>query len=240
MTRGLYRHPVPCRLCPSQYAAPKDGLCLGCRGRLLRQKYFWNPAKDEIVRRAWTAGTSAQELRRQIAAATRLIGYPRHMVRMRASRLGLTHDKRRPWSPEDKLYLREHAGTVSVKKLASSLGRSHTSVLAALDHLRIAYRLTEGYTIEDLHALLGVATDTVRQWERHGWIRRYYGRFHDPVMLRFLQTHPEEYDLRRVDQAWFKGILFPRAPCFTPELTLKRQAAPNGEYDDDFGEAELA
>jgi hypothetical protein len=55
----------------------------------------------------------------------------------------------------------------------------------------------------------------VKIWIGRGWLR--YGgqgsalhstRIPEPSVKRFLKEHPEEYRLARVDEAWFKGMLF--------------------------------
>jgi len=96
-----------------------------------------------------------------------------------------------------------------VKSLATRLNRSHSSVKAKLKDLGLSARVSEGYTQDDLRQLLGASTRSIRHWLARGWLRLVNGRIPEASVLRFLRLHSEQYHLGRVNQAWFKGLLFP-------------------------------
>jgi hypothetical protein len=77
--------------------------------------------------------------------------------------------------------------------------------------LGLQARVTEGYSRADLVLVLGVSRPTVNQWIDHGWLRPKptTDRIPEEQVLRFIKSHPEEYSLKGVDEAWFKGMLFP-------------------------------
>jgi hypothetical protein len=48
------------------------------------------------------------------------------------------------------------------------------------------------------------------------WIKLVNGRVPESEIARFLRRHPEQYQLNRADEAWFKGLFsgvqfFPRS-----------------------------
>src|SRR5262249_30952374 len=89
------------------------------------------------------------------------------------------------------------------------LGRSVYSVKARASTLDISLRVVEGYSRQDLCQLLGAGVKEVRTWIQNGWIKLQGERITERSVISFLRRHPEEYQLSRVDEAWFKGLLFP-------------------------------
>jgi hypothetical protein len=82
-------------------------------------------------------------------------------------------------------------------------------VKAQCSRLSIQSRLTSGYSRADVEYLLGVGARSVRKWIKLGWLRVQDDRITETSMVRFLRDHSEEYRLNRVDETWFKGLLFP-------------------------------
>jgi DNA-binding transcriptional regulator YiaG len=218
MGRGVVSNPVECSRCHRIKASPKDGLCVACRNAIRgfgTAKYFWTPEQDAALRRVYARVGELRTRRGVIALAVRATGMPRSIVRLRAQRLGLTFRVGRAWSPQDIETLRECSGSLSVKAIARKLHRSFDSVCAQMERLRISRAVVDGYTSTDLSQLFGVAPAIVQRWEARGYLVRRAGRFSDIEVLRFVQAHPEEYDLAKVEQFWFKSLLFPGAACFT-------------------------
>jgi hypothetical protein len=89
------------------------------------------------------------------------------------------------------------------------LNRTYGSVKAKMKQLGLRARSSEGYTQDDLRQLLGVSIRTIEKWLSLGWLRMAQERIPEASVIRFLRLHSEEYHLGRVDQAWFKGLLFP-------------------------------
>jgi hypothetical protein len=48
--------------------------------------------------------------------------------------------------------------------------------------------------------------------------------------MKFLRDHPEEYRLNRVDEAWFKGLMFPSfGRAYIPRSANARTKQPTSE-----------
>jgi DNA-binding transcriptional regulator YiaG len=186
-----------------------------------RLKYPFDEFKDAIVRRAWANARNYEVLTAAITDAARRLGYPRYIVKMRAQRLGLTYDVRHKWTAEEELYLLNNAGSISTKRMQRKLKRGWTAIEAKIHSMGLRSAVTRGMTQQDLASALGVARETVIKWERAGYLQRNGGRFYDKTIETFVRTHPELYDLRRVDQDWFKALLFPSARCFIGALPAK-------------------
>jgi hypothetical protein len=194
-----------------------DRLCHGCRllRRPARRKFNWTSEWDEILRSAYKNANRREELSTNLDNLQRLSGFTRNVILSRAVQLGLSFSTRRPWTDEEADVLEERAGQATVKSLAARLNRSHSSVKARLKHLGLSARVSEGYTQDDLRQLLGTSARSIGHWLAQGWLRLVNGRIPEASVLRFLRLHPEQYHLGRVNQAWFKGLLFPvfnRAP----------------------------
>ena len=105
--------------------------------------------------------------------------------------------------------LGELAGTLTKSAIARKLGRSYWSVKAQCSRLSIQSRLTSGYSRIDIQYLLGVGGRSTARWIKRGWLKLQNDRITEASVIKFLREHPEEYRLSRVDETWFKGLLFP-------------------------------
>lgn len=186
-----------------------------CRGRALgraKRKYHFTPELLEELFRAYCG--NKRELSAALDVLQRKTHWPRWAFKLEARRRGwITADHRRPWTREEIERLREMLGTRPVKAIARALGRSPESVEAKAEKLRLSRRVREGYTIEDLAQCFGTYRAKVRHWIERGLLGRPVRngiavRVHERSVLRFIREHAAEYDLRRVDQTWFKGMVF--------------------------------
>jgi hypothetical protein len=179
-------------------------------GRATR-KYHFTPELTEELRAAYqlTKYPRARAIRK-LMARTR---WPKHAFQMEAIRLGLVTHHWRAWTVEDLQYLQEAVGRVSTKQMALRLHRSVRAVGAQLDQLRISRRgRREDYCVQDLCEVFGAPQSKVKGWMRRG----LFGKIHEvgelrvteQSVMRFVRSCPTEYDLRRVDQVWFKSMLF--------------------------------
>lgn len=218
--RGVPNNPVKCSRCRRMNGCARDRLCHGCRllSRPTRRKFNWTPEWDEILRRSYKNANRREELSTNLDNLQRASGFTRNVILSRAVQLGLSFSTRRPWTDVEATVLEERSGQATVKSLAASLNRSHSSVKAKLKELGWSARVSEGYTQDDLRLLLGVSTRSIKHWLARGWLRLVNARIPEASVLRFLRLHSEQYHLGRVDQAWFKGLLF---PAFN--RTLQRQ-----------------
>jgi hypothetical protein len=180
---------------------------------------------DAIVRAAWQNPKDYKHLTPAIDEAVRRIGYPRHIVKMRAQRLGLTYDVRHKWSAWEEQFLMTYAGSKSKRWIARRIGHGYTATEAKMNSMGLRTALREGMTASDLAAALGVCLQTVNRWEADRLLRRKGGNFHEAAVRSFVGQYPSEYDLRKVDQSWFKALLFPSAECFL-HIVRKGPAAP--------------
>jgi hypothetical protein len=235
--RGVPNNPVKCSRCRRMNGCASDRLCHGCRllSRPTRRKFDWTPEWDEILRRSYKNANRREELSTNLDNLQRASGFTRNVILSRAVQLGLSFSTRRPWTDEEATVLKERSGQTTVKSLAASLNRSHSSVKGKLKELGLSARVSEGYTQDDLRQLLGASARSIQHWLARGWLRLVNGRIPEASVLRFLRLHSEQYHLGRVDQAWFKGLLFPafnrtpeRQAHSTPARTAYAAQAQSG------------
>jgi len=210
--RGVPLHPVTCSKCGSVKGYPKDGLCNRCRIASRpnpNKRFLWTAEHDAALRRAYQNVSSRFELTSNIDHVQQVSGFTRCVVLLRASELGLSFCRRQAWSAAEINIVRENLGGLSKASLARKLGRSYYSLKALCSRLNLSSRITEGYSHSELAELLGVSPKTVRKWVENGWLLVRSGRISEQSTERFLKSYPEEYDLRRVDATWFKGMVFP-------------------------------
>ena len=209
--RGVPNEPVKCSTCRRMNGCASDRQCHRCRllSRPTRRKFNWTPELDEILRRAYKNASRREELSRNLDHLQRMSGFTRNVILNRAVQLGLSFSMRRPWTDVEIIVLETRTRHSTVKSLAARLNRSHSSVKAKLKDLGLSGRISEGYTQDDLRQLLGASTRSIRHWLARGWLRLVNGRIPEASVLRFLRLRSEQYHLGRVNQAWFKGLLFP-------------------------------
>lgn len=203
------------RRCACGRPAASDGRCHACRLAELaraRRRYHFTPELRDELRRVYCG--RGREITAGLDALCRKTGWPRHAFKLETQRLGLQRLVRREWTEREIAYLREKCCRVSMRAIANKLGRSWESTRAKAEKLRLSRRISEGYCMEDLQVVFGESAHRVRRWLTRGLfgtVHRINGkRVSDRSVQRFLEEHPHEYDLRRIDQAWFKGILFGR------------------------------
>jgi hypothetical protein len=179
-----------------------------------RRLYHFDDRLTAQLREAY-AGNKVG-LSRALDRLSRDTGWPRHAFKTHAIRLGITQGgHRRRWTVQEDEHLAEFMASQSLRTMARALGRSVESVDARAERLKLSRRLREGwYNLADLATVFGAHHSTVRGWMRRGFL----GKVHEGAQLRVVETNvvrflrrlPHEYDLRRVDQLWFKGVLFGR------------------------------
>lgn len=210
--RGVPKNPVQCVKCSRMNGCARDSLCHSCR-RLGRppagRKFIWTSELDEALQRAYKSAHTRAELSANLSHLQRKAGFTRNVVLRRAVELGLSFSTRRPWTPEELRTLEDFAGRTSLKGLSLKLKRSHASIKGKARELGLSVRFSEGYSQDDLRQLLGVSAASIATWLAAGWLRTAGGRIPEASVIRFLRLHSEQYHLGRVDQAWFKGLLFP-------------------------------
>jgi hypothetical protein len=186
------------------------------RGVDLRRKYHFTAELHEALRRAYWG--RRDHLARALRALERRSGWPRHVFRDEAIRLGLTDPaRRRGWAEDELETLRECLGSTSVRAIARRLRRSICGIQMQAKRLRLSRRMREGYSVADLSEAMRVGEHQVRGWVRRGLFGRlgHGERASAEAVSRFLRTYCHEYDFRRVDPDWYKSMVFGKAGAFT-------------------------
>jgi hypothetical protein len=209
---GYPKNPVPCSLCGDPWGFPKNGLCRKCQNQG-RTKYRWTQEMDaELTRIYQVCARPRSEMTAALRMLSKKLGWPVSALTIRAVKLGITRFETHRWTRGDEFLLAEMAGTRSISFIAKALKRSPHSIKLKLWRLGRSGVLLEGYSIRELAELMGVSAYTVNGWVNRGWLcysEMIGSRIPERRVKKFLQHHSEEYDLRRVDQAWFKGMIFP-------------------------------
>lgn len=221
----------PERFCPMGHRVSRcGGPCLICSGIAGRRRVLWTAEQDEAVRKVYCGASGRAELSAGLRALSLRLGRTRKAIGFRASELGLVFTPCRPWTAGELAVLRSGAGAISVKHMTTLLpGRTYRAVRLKLKALGLRGEVREGYTQRDLERLFHVGFETVRKWISRRWLAPDPGlttghavRFAEGAVLRFVRRHPEEWSLRRVDETWFKGVLFGDAACYrTERVALK-------------------
>src|SRR5260370_5243117 len=210
--RGIPKTPVVCICCNRVNGCAADQLCHSCgmqRRSPQNKKFHWTQELDGRLRQAYQRARTRAGLTANLDQIQRSCGFTRVVILNRAVVLGLAFCQRRPWTTTEIDMLREHAGKSAVGTLTKKLGRTHASIKGKLKQRDVSARITDGYSKEDLRVLLGVSAKSIRNWIAWGWIRVVAGRIPESSVARFLRQHPDQYQLSRVEEAWFKGLVFP-------------------------------
>lgn len=189
-------------------------MCRRCRGRKFgqaRRKYKFTVELREELRRVYTG--NKREITDGLSRLVARTRWPRHAFKYEAIRLGIvTNDHRRAWLRDEIEYLSERIGTVKVTTIAKHLRRSVESCIAKVERLHLSRRPREGYNAADLALAFGVHHQVISRWMDRGLFGRVSRnggkRVAETSVMRFLRRHVHEYDLRRVDQVWFKSMIF--------------------------------
>ena len=215
--RGVPNRFVNCISCRTGKGCAKDSLCHRCR--LLRRpnsrrRFVWTPELDQALVRTYQTARTRIDLSGGLDHIQRQTGFTRVVITSRAGALGLSFVQRRKWEPFELRFIEENAGTLSASVIARRLKRTHYSVKAKVAQSGLRLRVREGYSRDDIRTLLGVRAARVREWIEKGWLALEQERVTERSMRQFLVAHPEEYKLNRVDEAWYKGTLFPTFGLF--------------------------
>lgn len=187
------------------------------------KKYFFTPEHDAMIRREYAMIKRSRDSRKVLDILEPRIGFPRHIISMRAQRLGvaMTH---KPFAAAELRYIENYAGDMSSKALATALGRSYESVKCKINRLGFSGKVNWGYSVQDIEQCFGVSYKTVCHWLKMKWLSYatkgtakgysthqvafiHGDRISEACVRYFIQSRPEQYDLRKVDQAWFKGVI---------------------------------
>ncbi len=203
------------RACPScGFPKKARGRCQVCWGREIgaaRRRYHFTAELVDELKLAYAG--NRDELGAALARLERRTGWPREVFYREARRREITgRGRRRFWTAQETAYVAERIGVVSIKRIAEKLRRSVEAVEAHAERMHISRRVREGYCQSDLAQVMGVTETKVARWMERGLLGRVRTmggrRVGEEAVVRFLRRHHGEYDLRRVDQTWYKSQLF--------------------------------
>lgn len=210
--RGIPKKRVRCLACDRMKGCPADQLCHSCRIASRpnpRKRFFWTTELDALLVSGYRRARNREELSRNITTLQGRSRFTRVVILARAVQLGLSFSPRRPWTPAEIALLESSAGRYSPVSIARKLQRTLGSTKAKMKQMEISLRIAQGYSQSDLAELLGASPASIRRWCRIGWLSLVNDRIPESAVVRFLRVHPHEYQLRRVNEGWFKGLLFP-------------------------------
>lgn len=209
-----------CSSCKARKAT-LAGLCGVCRFTLFGSKRRKYPPLTTALTKELSLeylGT-VREVTSNLQRISTRTGLPVDHLKQEARLRGFrTRRERRPWTERELLYLQQSLGAVSLERIARSLNRSTTSVRCRAEKLNLSYGLVDGYSIADLCRCFGLSHGRIEGWVSRGWLGEPDGRggrggklwFSEANVVRFIRTRPQEYDLVRVSQEWYKTMAFKR------------------------------
>lgn len=199
--------------------AGSDGLCGGCRLRAFttaKRVYHFTTEMNEGLRAAYFGDRT--RLTEAITVLERKYPeVPRKQWLAQAKRIGVaTTGRFRRWTDEEDAYLSERIGQVSMTAIARKLGRSREAVEGHAERLGLSRRRSDdSYCVSDLVKGFGVHFSVGKRWIERGLlgeVRRCQGlRVSGEDVVQFIRKYPDLYDLRKVDQVWFKSMIFGRS-----------------------------
>lgn len=169
-------------------------------------KYIWTSERDEQLRAIYRKTHGKEKLTERLKLLAEEFGWPRHVLTLRAQRIGIARDVRKPWTDADIRFLEESAGKLSARQIAKRLGRTYISVASKISH---NYFREEGdLTAYDVLYIFGVSWYRVKEWRDLGWLCPSRGDWytrHDLAV--FMLTHPEAFDPRTVEIDFLRSVL---------------------------------
>lgn len=183
--------------------------------RLSQSRPFrFTPEQDAFIRRHYD---------RNVRGRAQVIGdrlrLPKWRITHRASQLGLSRVKEKPWSEYEVRKLQSQIGFTSIAKLAKRLGRSETAIQLKATRLGIQKR-RHGYTATSLSQALGVnnkfVTGRIADGRIHA-IRRETRRtdkqggdewlITDEDVIEYIRANPYDLDIKKIDAYWFMDVI---------------------------------
>lgn len=163
--------------------------------------------------------------------------YPRWYVRSLARKLGMARVKEPDWSAAEEQYVGDNYPRHGLKALQAGLkrlgfNRTTTAIHLKIKRLGMTRDMDDGFTMRGLFALLMAGQDNhqmIHRWIDLGWLkakRRGTLRksvqggdmfYFAPEWVRaFIVAHPDEVDLRLVDQVAFIRLIAGTGNIVTP------------------------
>jgi hypothetical protein len=201
----------------ARYAAP----CRSARRRR-RLKYAPTPEIDAAIRQAYDRFQKFGN-RTAITTAACKIGWPKWKVNRRAIELGIARVKESTWSQGELDILTRYGwmcdGILSERLAAAGFHRTRTAVHLKKKRLRISAN-GDWYSATQLAEAFGIDGHKIVHWIQSGLLRasrrgtaRTDAQHGDTFAIQhrdvreFAIAHPGEYELAKVDKAWFLELV---------------------------------
>lgn len=146
----------------------------------------------------------------------------RHRIAHRAKELGMARTREPPWSAAETSYLEHSIGRFPAKRIAKKLGRSEHAVLMRCARLGLSRRDRDFFTRNSLALVLGMDQHRISAIVKAGrlratvWDKESPGvgptgapimRITEAAVVEWLRRFPQDLDIHRVDNVWFKDFL---------------------------------
>ena len=219
--RGFPNHPVPCELC-GKPGFPSNRRCRSHQPPTSRLGIPSMPQRMPLCAPPGRArsGIAHGPADHRSGAAHQLSALH---VSLRAQRLGIPFDTRHMWTAEEEQFLLNNAGRLTPRAMQRVLGHGWTKIESEIRQHGPAHCDPRGYDRpchrDGAGPVAAHRPEVGTRWRSSARLAasRCDGRA-------FVEQHPEQYDLRKVDQDWFKALLFPSARCFTHIVTVDAAA----------------
>jgi hypothetical protein len=239
-----------CEICSTEFVGGKKRrYCDDCIAKLQATaksgkphpnlKYSFTPQQDARIRELY-----ARRLVERTSVKGPLaieFGIPSWRISSRARELGLARVKEKPWSQIEVELLQRHAWKSDgiISKILQTAGFRRTATAVHVMLKRRVGRKSEQYPFYSATALarlMGIDAHAITGWIAQGWLRarkrateRTEQQGGDPHEIwpydvyEFIRAHPEEIDLRKVDQGWILDLLLNPEKRIRPEPRLVTQ-----------------
>lgn len=201
-----------CTACGVSYEGGRySQFCAPCRAKKRgnRRRWFFTPEQDEVIKKRYDP-----RKRGAVAAIAEILKLPKWVITRRARALGLVRERiRQYWTKEEDNFLKKWAGERSVGWIRAQLKRGENSVITRIKRLKLSRTLlSDGYTLKELEQCFGIGHHAIERWVVRGYLKKRMNEqgtwnISEASILTFVICYPAEYDLRRVDQVWFKGLI---------------------------------
>ncbi|MEK6323594.1 MAG: helix-turn-helix domain-containing protein [Acidobacteriota bacterium] len=189
-----------------------------------KQKWFFNERIDDEIRRIYLNGSRGRG-RETLAGYAKRIQYPYSIVQLRAGKLEISspYSARPVWSMKEDEILRRGAQhsyqTIWRRLRAAGFNRSLIAVRRKVTNAG-SKQHSDMMSGSETAQCFGVSDATVYRWIKKGLLKarlkdnaaipspQCHFLVHDNAIRDFVQRHPMEFDLRRVDQLWFLNLIF--------------------------------
>jgi len=187
-----------------------------------RRKYVFTDQIDQLIREIYLSHPDAKT-RPGIRLLAKKVDIPHWALKKRARELGLARTKEKPWSEAELEILARYAWMsderIRLKLKAAGYPRTATGIHLKLKRLR--FKHDPGfYSANGLAQALGIDSHAVTRWIRCGHLKAYLrgtarGKqqngdiylIREKDVRRFILEHPNDIDLRKVDQLWFLDLI---------------------------------